>query len=190
MKAEYYETRGWVDGVVPDEKLEALGIDIGPGTGVSAGDSAAPPTTERSLPAVGFFWTATSITEPRAPPAYVPESGSPFAVPSIAVWPVSVPSIPPVSPSVRSPSGQSRRSLLGTVCAAAASGFAGCADLPGSEELAHEVEIYNRRDTAHTLSVRIENADADALYRRTFGSTATASERGPSRSPGRRRRSS
>jgi len=42
MKAEYYETRGWVDGVVPDEKLEALGIDIGPGTGVSAGDSAAP----------------------------------------------------------------------------------------------------------------------------------------------------
>jgi aldehyde:ferredoxin oxidoreductase len=42
MKAEYYEVRGWVDGVVPDEKLEELGIDIGPGTGVSAGDSAAP----------------------------------------------------------------------------------------------------------------------------------------------------
>ena len=42
LKAEYYEVRGWVDGVVPDEKLEELGIDIGPGTGVSAGDSAAP----------------------------------------------------------------------------------------------------------------------------------------------------
>jgi len=42
MKAEYYETREWVDGVVPDEKLADLGIDIGPGTGVSAGDSAAP----------------------------------------------------------------------------------------------------------------------------------------------------
>jgi aldehyde:ferredoxin oxidoreductase len=42
MKAEYYEARGWVDGVVPDEKLADLGIDIGPGTGVSAGDSAAP----------------------------------------------------------------------------------------------------------------------------------------------------
>ena len=42
MKAEYYDHRGWVDGVVPDEKLEALGIDIGPGTGVSTGDSAAP----------------------------------------------------------------------------------------------------------------------------------------------------
>ena len=42
MKAEYYEHREWVDGVVPDEKLDALGIDIGPGTGVSAGDSAAP----------------------------------------------------------------------------------------------------------------------------------------------------
>jgi aldehyde:ferredoxin oxidoreductase len=42
MKAEYYEVRGWVDGVVPDEKLDALGIDIGPGTGVSSGDSAAP----------------------------------------------------------------------------------------------------------------------------------------------------
>jgi aldehyde:ferredoxin oxidoreductase len=43
MKDEYYEHRGWVDGVVPDEKLEELGIDIGPGTGVSStGDSPAP----------------------------------------------------------------------------------------------------------------------------------------------------
>ncbi len=42
MKEEYYEHRGWVDGVVPDEKLDELGIDVGPGTGVSAGDSAAP----------------------------------------------------------------------------------------------------------------------------------------------------
>ncbi|WP_435364877.1 aldehyde ferredoxin oxidoreductase family protein [Haloarchaeobius sp. DYHT-AS-18] len=42
MKAEYYEHRGWVDGVVPDDKLDDLGIDIGPGTGVSSGDSAAP----------------------------------------------------------------------------------------------------------------------------------------------------
>ncbi|ADD06219.1 aldehyde ferredoxin oxidoreductase [Natrialba magadii ATCC 43099] len=42
MKEEYYDHRGWVDGVVPDEKLEALEIDIGPGTGVSAGDSPAP----------------------------------------------------------------------------------------------------------------------------------------------------
>ncbi len=43
MKGEYYSHRGWVDGVVPDEKLDALGIDIGPGTGVSSGgDSAAP----------------------------------------------------------------------------------------------------------------------------------------------------
>jgi len=42
MKEEYYEVRGWVDGVVPDEKLDELGIDIGPGTGVSTGDSPAP----------------------------------------------------------------------------------------------------------------------------------------------------
>ena len=42
MKAEYYEVRGWVDGVVPDEKLDELDIDVGPGTGVSSGDSAAP----------------------------------------------------------------------------------------------------------------------------------------------------
>ncbi|OIB56317.1 aldehyde ferredoxin oxidoreductase family protein [Natrialba sp. SSL1] len=42
MKEEYYDHRGWVDGVVPDEKLEALEIEIGPGTGVSAGDSPAP----------------------------------------------------------------------------------------------------------------------------------------------------
>ena len=42
MKAEYYEVRGWVDGVVTDEKLEELEIEVGPGTGVSAGDSAAP----------------------------------------------------------------------------------------------------------------------------------------------------
>ncbi|MFA9427138.1 aldehyde ferredoxin oxidoreductase family protein [Natronorubrum sp. A-ect3] len=41
MKDEYYEHRGWVDGVVPDEKLEALDIEVGPGTGVSAGDSGA-----------------------------------------------------------------------------------------------------------------------------------------------------
>jgi aldehyde:ferredoxin oxidoreductase len=42
LKEEYYETRGWVDGVVPDEKLEELDIDVGPGTGVSVGDSDSP----------------------------------------------------------------------------------------------------------------------------------------------------
>ena len=42
MKAEYYEHRGWVDGVVPDEKLEALDIEVGPGTGVSSSSSGAP----------------------------------------------------------------------------------------------------------------------------------------------------
>ncbi|QDX39470.1 aldehyde ferredoxin oxidoreductase family protein [Salarchaeum sp. JOR-1] len=42
LKDEYYEVRGWVDGVVPDEKLDDLGIDVGPGTGVSTGDSPAP----------------------------------------------------------------------------------------------------------------------------------------------------
>lgn len=42
LKAEYYDTRGWVDGVVPDEKLEELGIEIGPGTGVSADEGSAP----------------------------------------------------------------------------------------------------------------------------------------------------
>ena len=43
LKEEYYEVRGWVDGVVPDEKLDELGIEVGPGTGVSAGgDSQAP----------------------------------------------------------------------------------------------------------------------------------------------------
>jgi aldehyde:ferredoxin oxidoreductase len=42
MKEEYYDVRGWVDGVVPDEKLEELDIEVGPGTGVSTGDSAAP----------------------------------------------------------------------------------------------------------------------------------------------------
>ena len=41
LKAEYYEVRDWVDGVVPDEKLDELGIDVGPGTGVSMGDSGA-----------------------------------------------------------------------------------------------------------------------------------------------------
>ncbi|WP_435155148.1 aldehyde ferredoxin oxidoreductase family protein [Haladaptatus sp. DFWS20] len=41
MKAEYYDVRGWEDGVVPDEKLDELGIDIGPGTGVSRGGAAA-----------------------------------------------------------------------------------------------------------------------------------------------------
>jgi aldehyde:ferredoxin oxidoreductase len=37
LKDEYYGAREWEDGVVPDEKLDALGIDIGPGTGVSSG---------------------------------------------------------------------------------------------------------------------------------------------------------
>ena len=42
LKDEYYTVRGWVDGVVPDEKLDELGIDVGPGTGVSSGGAAAP----------------------------------------------------------------------------------------------------------------------------------------------------
>ena len=42
LKEEYYDVRGWIDGVVPDDRLDELGIDIGPGTGVSSGDSAAP----------------------------------------------------------------------------------------------------------------------------------------------------
>ena len=42
MKEEYYEVRGWVDGVVPDDKLDELDIDVGPGTGVSSGGAAAP----------------------------------------------------------------------------------------------------------------------------------------------------
>jgi aldehyde:ferredoxin oxidoreductase len=46
MKAEYYEARGWVDGVVPDERLDELGIDIGPGTGVSSGDSGVAPADD------------------------------------------------------------------------------------------------------------------------------------------------
>ncbi|MCU4717293.1 aldehyde ferredoxin oxidoreductase family protein [Halapricum hydrolyticum] len=40
LKEEYYEARQWVDGVVPDERLDELDIAIGPGTGVSAGASA------------------------------------------------------------------------------------------------------------------------------------------------------
>jgi len=42
MKDEYYEVRDWENGVVTDEKLDELGIDIGPGTGVSSGGAAAP----------------------------------------------------------------------------------------------------------------------------------------------------
>ncbi|WP_433623990.1 aldehyde ferredoxin oxidoreductase family protein [Halomicrococcus sp. NG-SE-24] len=41
LKDEYYAVRDWEDGVVPDEKLEELGIDVGPGTGVSRGGAAA-----------------------------------------------------------------------------------------------------------------------------------------------------
>jgi aldehyde:ferredoxin oxidoreductase len=42
MKQEYYEHRGWVDGVVPEDKLAELDIDVGPGTGVSTGEGHAP----------------------------------------------------------------------------------------------------------------------------------------------------
>ena len=41
LKDEYYTARGWVDGVVPDEKLDELDIDVGPGTGVSASEGGA-----------------------------------------------------------------------------------------------------------------------------------------------------
>jgi aldehyde:ferredoxin oxidoreductase len=41
MKDEYYEARQWIDGVVPDERLEELDIAIGPGTGVSSGSATA-----------------------------------------------------------------------------------------------------------------------------------------------------
>ncbi len=46
MKEEYYEHRGWVDGVVPDEKLEELEIEVGPGTGVSSEGGAAAPSDD------------------------------------------------------------------------------------------------------------------------------------------------
>ncbi|EMA31081.1 aldehyde ferredoxin oxidoreductase family protein [Halobiforma nitratireducens] len=46
MKAEYYDYRGWVDGVVPDEKLDELGIEIGPGTGVSSEGGATAPSDD------------------------------------------------------------------------------------------------------------------------------------------------
>ena len=36
------DDRGWVDGVVTDERLAELDIEVGPGTGVSAGEGAAP----------------------------------------------------------------------------------------------------------------------------------------------------
>jgi aldehyde:ferredoxin oxidoreductase len=42
MKAEYYSHRGWEDGVVTDETLERLDIDVGPGTGVSGSGGQAP----------------------------------------------------------------------------------------------------------------------------------------------------
>jgi aldehyde:ferredoxin oxidoreductase len=41
LKDEYYEAREWVDGVVPDERLDELGISVGPGTGVSQGSAPA-----------------------------------------------------------------------------------------------------------------------------------------------------
>ncbi|AUV83347.1 aldehyde ferredoxin oxidoreductase [Salinigranum rubrum] len=46
MKEEYYAHRGWVDGVVPDERLDDLGIDVGPGTGVSTGSGAGTPADD------------------------------------------------------------------------------------------------------------------------------------------------
>jgi aldehyde:ferredoxin oxidoreductase len=42
MKEEYYDERGWVDGIVPDERLDELDIVIGPGTGVSRSGNSAP----------------------------------------------------------------------------------------------------------------------------------------------------
>jgi len=38
LKEEYYEVRDWDDGVVPETKLEELGIEAGPGTGAASAD--------------------------------------------------------------------------------------------------------------------------------------------------------
>ncbi|MFB6244544.1 MAG: aldehyde ferredoxin oxidoreductase family protein [Halobaculum sp.] len=46
MKEEYYDVRGWVDGVVPEEKLDDLDIEVGPGTGVSAGSGGEAPADD------------------------------------------------------------------------------------------------------------------------------------------------
>ena len=46
MKEEYYEVRGWVDGVVPDDRLDELGIEVGPGTGVTSGDDSQAPADD------------------------------------------------------------------------------------------------------------------------------------------------
>ncbi|MDR5656257.1 aldehyde ferredoxin oxidoreductase family protein [Halodesulfurarchaeum sp. HSR-GB] len=40
LKDEYYDVRGWEDGVVPEAKLDELGIEVGPGTGVGGAASA------------------------------------------------------------------------------------------------------------------------------------------------------
>jgi len=89
MKAEYYETRDWVDGVVPDEKLEALGIDIGP---VPASPPATPQPRRRlrtvaSRPPVAFFGpragsAGAARTDLRMSPNPAPRSRT---VPAIAV---------------------------------------------------------------------------------------------------------
>ena len=57
-----------------------------------------------------------------------------------------------------------RRNVLTTVGVALTASVGGCSALEDSERLAHYVDIFNYRDTNHTLKIQIENADGERLY--------------------------
>ncbi|WP_162989836.1 hypothetical protein [Natronorubrum halophilum] len=63
---------------------------------------------------------------------------------------------------------RTRRSLLiacGTVSALA---LTGCIELLDSRKLAHDVEVFNRDDIAHTLAVTVTDDGQGVLYQREF----------------------
>ncbi len=66
------------------------------------------------------------------------------------------------------PPSPTRRSLLAATAAVSSSALAGCANVLGSKELAHEVEVYNYTDAAHDPSVRVTDDAGDVLYSRQF----------------------
>jgi hypothetical protein len=65
------------------------------------------------------------------------------------------------------PPRSTRRSYLLLACSAAAS-LAGCSTDGSSEQLAHEVELFNELDGSQALTVRVESDTDEMLYRRQF----------------------
>jgi len=191
MKAEYYETRGWVDGVVPDESSRRSASTSAPVPVSPPATPQPPPTTERSLPAVGFLDRNQYYGAARTA-CVCPRIRLPVRCPidrclaSLSPVDPRLASLSPVDPRLASP----RRSSSARCVPPRRAGLLAARISPARKNS----RTRSRFITAETPPTRSQSGSRTPTPTHcTAGpsrSTATASERGPSRSPGRRRRSS